>query len=142
MKVWQKIKDIDEISEYFLDLKEGELPDRNYMWNVLNTLKPNSTKSIIKAGIKNRSIENEGDSDNMIEIAPEYLEKLLSIGIQKVKVMRFVNLNLYRIQEENQLTFFANQQNLRETRNLQKPLKQTTICSAKKKFLFYIMVDK
>ena len=119
MKVWQKIKDIDEISEYFPDLKEGELPDRNYMWNVLNTLKPNSTKSIIKAALKNRSIENEGDSDNMIEIAPEYLEKLLSIGIQKVKVMKFVNLNLYSLQEENQLTFFANQQNLRETRNLQ-----------------------
>ena len=142
MKVWQKIKDIDEISEYFPDLKEGELPDRNYMWNVLNTLKPNSTKSIVKAALKNKSIENEGDSDNMIEIAPEYLEKLLSIGIQKVKVMRFVNLNLYRMQEENQLTFFANQQNLRETRNLQKPLEQTTICSAMKKFLFYIMVDK
>ena len=75
-RFWQKIKDIDEISEYFPDLKEGELPDRNYMWNVLNTLKPNSTKSIIKAALKNRSIENEGDSDNMIEIAPEYLEKI------------------------------------------------------------------
>ena len=65
-------------------LNEGELPDRTYIWNVFNTLKPKSTNSIIKKALKNRSIENEDEKDNMIEIASEYLEKLMSIAVQKV----------------------------------------------------------
>ena len=31
------VKEIDYISQFFSDFNENELPDRTYMWNVLNT---------------------------------------------------------------------------------------------------------
>ena len=69
----RKLKNIEYINYYFPNLNEWELPDRAYLWNVLNTLKPKSTKAIINQAIKNRNSENEDEdeTENMIEIVTD-----------------------------------------------------------------------
>ena len=67
-----------------LYLKDNEVPDRQYMWNILNTLKPFNTKELISNAQKNRSIDNEDNIDDLIEIAPEYLRTLKNMTMIKV----------------------------------------------------------
>lgn len=83
--VWPVIKDLEDVRDYFPDLKEKELPDREFMWNVLNTLKPVTTQTLINDSLKNRGLDNEENQEDMVEIAPEYLEKLMKIASQKVE---------------------------------------------------------
>ena len=71
------MKAIDDINQYFLDFRESELPDRQFMWDVLNTVRPRTTQRLIENAIQNRGVDNEEDKDDLIEIAPEYLNKLM-----------------------------------------------------------------
>ena len=83
-EVWQKVKSFDSLKAYFPDLKDNEYPDRQFMWNILSILKPKMTNTLVEDAIKNRGVENEEDKEDLIKIAPEYLQKLLSTSIQKV----------------------------------------------------------
>ena len=54
------------------------------MLNILNTLKPFTTKELISNAQKNRNIDNEDYIDDLIEIAPEYLRTLKNMTMIKV----------------------------------------------------------
>ena len=56
---------IPDVLRYFPDLKDNEIPDRQYMWKILNTLKPFATKELISNAQKNQSIENEDNIDDL-----------------------------------------------------------------------------
>ena len=83
--IWPVVKAIDYINQYFPDFGESELPDRQFMWDVLNTVRPRTTQRLIETAIQNRGVDNEEDKDDLIEIAPEYLNKLMSVAVQKVR---------------------------------------------------------
>ena len=93
--VWAVVKGIDDIAEYFPDFGENELPDRHFMWDVLNTIKPRTTKKLIDTAIQNRGVDNEEDKDDLIEIAPEYLNELMSVAVQKVNLFRSVLITYF-----------------------------------------------
>ena len=42
------VKNINEISIYFPSFEEGSLPDREYLWNVLFSIKTEATTEIIQ----------------------------------------------------------------------------------------------
>ena len=71
------------------------------MWDILHTLRPMVTKNLINKALENRGLENEEDKDNMIEIAPQYLDKLIEVAVRKEIVQILTakysnnNLNLY-----------------------------------------------
>lgn len=46
--LWPLVKEIDELSVYFLDLGDDELPDREYLWTVISTLRPNATAKLVE----------------------------------------------------------------------------------------------
>ena len=54
------------------------------MWNIFNILKPFTTKELISNAQKNRSIDNEDNIDDLIEIAPEYLRTLKNMTMIKL----------------------------------------------------------
>ena len=87
-KVWPMIKLIPDILCYFQDLKDNQLSDRQFMWNVLNTLRPFTTEELINKAQKNRSVENDDNIDDLNEIAPEYLRNLKNITIIKVRKLQ------------------------------------------------------
>ena len=43
----------------FPNLKDGQLSDRGFMWDILHTLKPMKTKNLINKAQENRGLTNE-----------------------------------------------------------------------------------
>ena len=83
-KVWASIENSLDVICYFPDFKDDKLSDRQFMWNVLNTMKLFMTEELIEKALKNRSIENEDNTDVIIEISPEYLRILKNMAMMKV----------------------------------------------------------
>ena len=77
------MKEISDLSWYFPDFREGQLPEREYLWNVLYTLKPNETGQLIKDAREKRSVSSSAPSENLVEIAPDLLQKLKELKPQK-----------------------------------------------------------
>ena len=46
-QIWKFIKEVDELYVYFPDYSESELPEREFLWTIISTLKPDETKAII-----------------------------------------------------------------------------------------------
>ena len=69
-------------------MKDNEVPDRQFMWNVLDTLRPFTTEELISKAQKNRSVDNEDNIDDLIEIAPEFLRKLKNMTMIKVREVK------------------------------------------------------
>ena len=77
------MKEISDLSWYFPDFREGQLPEREYLWNVLYTLKPNETGQLIKDAREKRNVSSSAPSENLVEIAPDLLQKLKELKPQK-----------------------------------------------------------
>ena len=85
--VWQLIKDLDEVSVYFPDLSESQLPDRKFMWTVLSTVKENLATNIVNNARLNRSLGVQNDEDNLIEIKKDILEQIRGIPSKKGELL-------------------------------------------------------
>ena len=83
-EVWSKVKNFESLKSYLIDLKDNEYPGRQFMWDILSTLKPKTTNTLVEDAIKNKGVESKEDKESLIKIAPEYLQKLLSTSIQKL----------------------------------------------------------
>ena len=83
--IWPCIKDNEMLKQYFPNLTPNQLPNRDYMWNILSSVKPWATHSLIEHALKNRSVENEEEKEDLIEMAPEYVEKLMNVATYKIK---------------------------------------------------------
>ena len=83
--IWSRIKENEVLKQYFPNLTPNQLPNRDYMWNVLSSVKPWATQALIEHALKNRSVENEEEKEDLIEMAPEYVEKLMNVATHKVK---------------------------------------------------------
>ena len=64
--------------KYFPDIQEKELPDREFMWTILSTLREDAVKKLIEDARKKRSASNEEDKEELIEIDQEILNLLLA----------------------------------------------------------------
>ena len=54
------------------------------MWTILTTPKSKTANILIQNAMENRGVENEEEKEDLIRIAPEYLQKLMKTSIQKV----------------------------------------------------------
>ena len=82
-KIWNYILQIKDLIDYFPDYQNNELPEREFMWTVLATLRSEATSSLIEDARKSRSIKNDSDKSNMIAMASEFLAALMNINKQK-----------------------------------------------------------
>ena len=52
---------------------KGRVPDRDYFWNIMNTLMPEYTESLIKHANEQRNAANElGRAPEVIEVSEEW----------------------------------------------------------------------
>ena len=63
--------------KYFPDLNQNELPDRSFLWTILGTLRTNECKQLLEDARKKRSNKTEENKDELIEIAPDFLNKII-----------------------------------------------------------------
>ena len=77
------VKNINEISIYFPSFEEGSLSDREYLWNVMFSIKTEATTEIIQTARSKRSVTSTSSDENLVEIHPDLLEKLKQLKPQK-----------------------------------------------------------
>ena len=84
--MWPYVEEIEDLNVYFLSYSENELPERSCMWDVLNTIRPETKADLIFQATEHRSFESKDDEENLVEILTWFLEELRSITPQKRKI--------------------------------------------------------
>ena len=84
-KIWDYIRQVEDLAQYFPNYREKELPEREYMWNVIFTLRREASSHLIREARRNRSINNPDNKEDLVEIVPEFLKEIKEIQPQKGK---------------------------------------------------------
>ena len=69
------MKEISDLSWYFPDFREGQLPEREYLWNVLYILNPNETGQLIKDAREKRSVSSSCTIRKFSRNCPRFASK-------------------------------------------------------------------
>ena len=73
------------MEQYFPDMKPGEIPERDFMFKVLSTLRTEEVQNLVKDARKQRSIVNKNEKEDLIEIHRDVKEELFNLFPQKSK---------------------------------------------------------
>ena len=70
---------------YFPDFKTSQLPEKELMYAVLNTLKPNEVRELVTQSFKNRAPKTQDDKDGLVELTRELYESIQDLYSMKSK---------------------------------------------------------
>ena len=87
-KLWPYVKEISEIIQYFPEMKEKELPERDYMWVIISTINPEATMKIVKDARKNRKSEDVVNQNKLVEVDHVLYKEISEIVAQKGSKMQ------------------------------------------------------
>ena len=83
-KIWNIIKEVDEIMIYFLNYKPNEKPERSYPIAVINTINPEATKEIVANARELRLIAVTDKQENLVKLTSEMRQTISSFSLLKV----------------------------------------------------------
>ena len=66
--VWLLIENSSNLIMYFPDFKPSQLPEKEFMYGVLSTLKPNEVRELVDKSLKNRAPKTQDDKDGLVEL--------------------------------------------------------------------------
>ena len=84
------VKDVSEINIYFPNYADMQLPERDYLIAVINTINPDTTKQIISKARENRSILIIDEPQNLVKITSEIRNEICSTNPHKSKKISIV----------------------------------------------------
>ena len=76
---------MEDILEYFTNYCKNELPDSDYLWLVLATLRSEDTEYLIKQTRDHRSISTDINKVELVEISPHILKEIKGVSAQMSK---------------------------------------------------------
>ena len=80
-KLWPIVKQDPAFAAYFpTQLPKGKLPEKQFFWGVIFTIKPGYAKCLMKDAIEQRNalpLPGEEDKAKLLRIDAEYLQKML-----------------------------------------------------------------
>ena len=81
VNLFPKFKEDENIMRYMPDrLPKGRLPDREYFFNVLNTVYPDYTRELIKKAGGHRNDASKKTTDfGVVKVSEEWWEKLIEV---------------------------------------------------------------
>ena len=82
-KIWNYAKQIPEISIYFPDYNKNELPERQYMFDILYTLKPEVIADMIQNARKKEELFRMMTKDKWLRFIKTIGMKYLHLSILK-----------------------------------------------------------
>ena len=91
-KLWPYIKEVQELSQYFLNLNDGELPERDYTWTIISTVNPEATSKLIQDTRKNRGSQDVISQDQLVEVDPALFKEIEEVAAQKSIAFNFYYL--------------------------------------------------
>ena len=83
--VWPLINQNEDLMEYFPDLKPSQLPEKEFLYGIMCTLRPDGVRQLVAAGVKNRSPESPEDHGELIEITVELKDAIMNLFAMKSK---------------------------------------------------------
>ena len=83
-KIWNIIKEVDEIMIYFPNYKPNEKPERSYHIAVINTINPEATKEIVANARELRLITVTDKQENLVKLTSEMRQTISSFSLLKV----------------------------------------------------------
>ena len=75
-KIWPFVKDDPELSKYFPKYKAKQLPNRDYLWTVLTTLRSEQVNNLLREALDKRSIYNDREIGETIKISNKWMNLL------------------------------------------------------------------
>ena len=74
---------------YFPDYLDSQIPDRQFMYSIISSTYPNAFKVLINDAKKKRSLVENNDDNEIIEMKPEIKEEILGVLSQRSKYFCF-----------------------------------------------------
>lgn len=86
-RIYPLVKNEPNVNQYFPDkLPEGRLPDREYFWNVFNTVNEPYVSQLIKHAHELRhTAAQEREAQDVIQVTEEWWEKLNKVPFMSCK---------------------------------------------------------
>ena len=90
--MWSFIKEVDDLYAYFPDYQNNQLPEYDFLFKVLSTIKGNEIKELISKSRASRSVENKEEEDDIIILKNELKDEIESVLRHKSKVTMHLTL--------------------------------------------------
>ena len=84
-KIWPMIKDVQDLMVYFPDYKDNQMPDRNYMFQILTTMRYEQVSNMLMNARKNRALQEKVDDNELVFVNKEMMKEIESRMAQKCK---------------------------------------------------------
>ena len=84
-RIWDYVKEEHELYAYFPDYTEKQCPDKDHLFSLLGALREEQLNQLIKEARKKKSIHEEPDIDEYVEVDENILKELQGIFAQKSK---------------------------------------------------------
>ena len=91
-KIWPFIKDDSELSKYFPKYKAKQMLNRDYLWTVLSTIRPDQVSNLRKEALEKRSVQNDKEIGETIKISNKWMESLNNTIDIPSKIMNLKSL--------------------------------------------------
>ena len=86
--IWILVIDIPYYKIYFPGYQNSELPEPQYIFDILCIISPNAVAGIIQDARKNRGLVDVKDTQQLIEIFPEYWSEISQLVKIKGKIKK------------------------------------------------------
>ena len=93
-KIRPLVQEIEDLNSYFANMKENEFLEREYLWKIVSTLRPDSINELIKTARKNRTTKEFAYENDFIQTDLSIYQEISAIAAQKCK---FVSLGIKTI---------------------------------------------
>ena len=83
--LWEFIQEWDDLTDYFPDLEDSKLQERDFMIGILSTLREDEMRQLIKTARSKISLVNTSNQSHLVENFINIKDDLFSILPQKNK---------------------------------------------------------
>ena len=91
--VWPLVKENPDLLVYFPDLKDCQLPEKDFMYGVIWILSPDVVRELVAEWVKNRSPVVLDDKGDLVEISEELKDSILNLFTMKSKLFWLLENN-------------------------------------------------
>ena len=83
--VWPLVMENQDLLDYFPDYKPSQQPEKEFMYSVLSTLKPDEVWTLVASSLKHRAPALQDDKADLIEATHELNEVITQLYSMKSK---------------------------------------------------------
>ena len=84
--IWNFVKEVPDLVLYFPDYTLKQYPDKGYLFSILGAIHGDELNGLIQEARKKRSIYEEPDLNEFVEVTEEIKKEIEDVFTQKSKV--------------------------------------------------------